>query len=129
MLTSSQGHDFLILGRSPAVANPFAIPVRRYNDATDRATLNFNNPTRRDTTMLPGNGWVVVAFQTDNPGAWLFHCHIAWHVSQGLSVQFLERVQEIPGTVAIGEIEPVCEQWTTYYSTSPHKQFDSGLRV
>ncbi|KAK4448793.1 laccase [Podospora aff. communis PSN243] len=123
------GHDFLILGRSPAVANPFAIPVRRYNDATDRATLNFNNPTRRDTTMLPGNGWVVVAFRTDNPGAWLFHCHIAWHVSQGLSVQFLERVQEIPGSVSIGDIEPVCEQWTAYYSTSPHKQFDSGLRV
>ncbi|KAK0650008.1 laccase [Cercophora newfieldiana] len=122
------GHDFLVLGRSPAVANPFAIPVRRYNDTADRASLNFNNPTRRDTTMLPGNGWVVVAFRSDNPGAWLFHCHIAWHVSQGLSVQFLERVQDIPGTVPINAIEPVCSQWTAYYETSPYKQFDSGLR-
>jgi len=122
------GHDFLVLGRSPAVANPFAIAARRYNDATDRATLNFDNPTRRDTTMLPGNGWVVVAFRSDNPGAWLFHCHIAWHVSQGLSVQFLERVQDIPGTVPLGAIEPVCSLWTAYYETSPYKQFDSGLR-
>jgi hypothetical protein len=57
------GHDFLILGRSPALANPFSVSPRRYNDATDRSSLKFTNPTRRDTTMLPGNGWVVVAFR------------------------------------------------------------------
>lgn len=124
------GHDFLILGRSPALANPFASGgPRLFNPATDTATLNFDNPTRRDTTMLPGNGWAVVAFRSDNPGAWLFHCHIAWHVSQGLSIQFLERLQEIPATVPLGAIEPNCAAWTTYYETSPHKQFDSGLRT
>lgn len=41
--------------------------------------------------MLPAGGWLVLAFETDNPGAWLMHCHIAWHVSEGLAVQFLER--------------------------------------
>jgi FtsP/CotA-like multicopper oxidase with cupredoxin domain len=122
------GHDFLILGRSPALANPFPVPPRRFNPATDTATLDFNNPTRRDTTMLPGNGWLVVAFRSDNPGAWLFHCHIAWHVSQGLSVQFLERVQDIPATVPLNAIEPNCQRWTDYYATSEFKQFDSGLR-
>jgi FtsP/CotA-like multicopper oxidase with cupredoxin domain len=44
----------------------------------DGPTLKGNNPTRRDTTMLPAWGWVVVAFKTGNPGAWLFHCHVAW---------------------------------------------------
>ncbi|KAK5658990.1 hypothetical protein OQA88_1076 [Cercophora sp. LCS_1] len=122
------GHDFLILGRSPALDNPFSVGPRRFNAATDTASLDFTNPTRRDTTMLPGNGWVAVAFRTDNPGAWLFHCHIAWHVSQGLSVQFLERVQDIPQTVPLNSIEPICSQWTTYYETSPYKQWDSGLR-
>ncbi|KAK0653156.1 laccase [Cercophora newfieldiana] len=120
------GHDFLILGRSPALAAPFGAP-RRFNAATDTALLDFTNPTRRDTTMLPGNGWLVVAFRSDNPGAWLFHCHIAWHVSQGLSVQFLERVQDIPRTVPLNAIEPNCAAWTQYYDTSPFKQFDSGL--
>ncbi|KAK4446663.1 laccase [Podospora aff. communis PSN243] len=120
------GHDFLILGRSPALANPFPVQ-RRFNPATDTALLDFTNPTRRDTTMLPGNGWLVVAFRSDNPGAWLFHCHIAWHVSQGLSVQFLERVQDIPQTVPLNAIEPNCQRWTDYYATSPFKQFDSGL--
>jgi FtsP/CotA-like multicopper oxidase with cupredoxin domain len=124
------GHDFLILGRSPAVAQPLSLPgPRRFNPATDTATLDFTNPTRRDTTMLPGNGWLVVAFRSDNPGAWLFHCHIAWHVSQGLSIQFLERVQDIPRTVPLGAIEPICSLWTAYYNASPFKQFDSGLKM
>jgi FtsP/CotA-like multicopper oxidase with cupredoxin domain len=26
--------------------------------------------------MLPGGGWLVIGFITDNPGAWLMHCHI-----------------------------------------------------
>jgi FtsP/CotA-like multicopper oxidase with cupredoxin domain len=26
--------------------------------------------------MLPPGGWLVIAFQTNNPGAWLMHCHI-----------------------------------------------------
>lgn len=26
--------------------------------------------------MLPAGGYLVMAFITDNPGAWLMHCHI-----------------------------------------------------
>ena len=26
----------------------------------------------------------------DNPGVWMFHCHIDWHLSQGLSLLFIE---------------------------------------
>lgn len=59
------GHDFWILGTG----------VGQFSDVGISA-LNFENPTRRDTEMLPAGGWLVVAFNTDNPGAWLFHCHI-----------------------------------------------------
>ena len=24
--------------------------------------------------MMPQNGWLVIAFETNNPGAWLTHC-------------------------------------------------------
>ena len=47
------------------------------------------DPVLRDTvTLIPdevtvdpvkGCGWVVIRFVADNPGAWGFHCHIAWH--------------------------------------------------
>lgn len=35
--------------------------------------LNFENPPRRDTAMLPAGGWLVFAFETNNPGAWIMH--------------------------------------------------------
>lgn len=77
------GHDILILGASPALASPInpANRLRPYNPSVDGPTLKGNNPTRRDTTMLPAWGWLAVAFRTNNPGAWLMHCHIAWLVA------------------------------------------------
>jgi FtsP/CotA-like multicopper oxidase with cupredoxin domain len=62
------GHDFYLLGASAANAGQFT--------TADIAGLNFENPTRRDVAMLPPGGWLVIAFQTNNPGAWLMHCHI-----------------------------------------------------
>lgn len=43
------------IGASPPIADPLAAgqKLRPYNAGTDQATLNGNNPTRRDTTMLP----------------------------------------------------------------------------
>ncbi|KAL1902233.1 hypothetical protein Sste5346_001209 [Sporothrix stenoceras] len=124
------GHDILILGASPALAQPLAPgnTLRAYNPATDAVTLRGNNPTRRDTTMLPAWGWLVVAFQTNNPGAWLFHCHVAWHVSQGLSVQFLEQLSAIPTKVDLSSINSQCNTWGAYYpANDPFHQDDSGV--
>jgi len=124
------GHDFLILGQSASLANPLSntSAPAPFNPATDSASLNFNNPTRRDSTMLPGFGWLVVAFRSDNPGSWLFHCHIAWHVSQGLSVQFLERVNDIPSSMDLNVLNENCANWRNYFpSRDPFKQVDSGL--
>ena len=124
------GHDVLVLGASPAIADPLSpgYTLRAYDAASDAATLNGNNPTRRDTTMLPAWGWLAVAFETNNPGAWLFHCHVAWHVSQGLSVQFLEQLDAIPGAVDLSSINEQCDSWNAYYpSSDPFTQGDSGI--
>lgn len=42
-------------------------------------------PMRRDTLVVYPNGNIVLRFRADNPGIWLFHCHIEWHVASGLS--------------------------------------------
>ncbi|KAK0377236.1 multicopper oxidase [Colletotrichum limetticola] len=121
------GHDFYILGHSEPASSGRGDGVR-FNAQTDVSKLNFKNPTRRDVTTLPGRGWLVVAFKTDNPGAWLFHCHIAWHVSQGLSVQFLEQTDKIMDTVRAQDMDDMCNQWQTYSKKAPYPQTDSGLR-
>jgi len=119
------GHDFYILGHSDPTAG--VGNGQGFNPQTDTSKLNFKNPTRRDVTTLPGRGWLVVAFKTDNPGAWLFHCHIAWHVSQGLSVQFLERTSDIVNTVKIDAIDDMCSQWNSYSKNAQFQQSDSGI--
>lgn len=53
------GHDFLVLGSSD---------TGKFNPATDKSKLNFNNPVRRDVAMLPG-GWLVIAHQI-NVSTW-----------------------------------------------------------
>ena len=63
------GHDFYVLGTGSGVFNGDASP------------LKYTNPTRRDVATLPRHGWLVLAFITDNPGAWLMHCHIVSHLS------------------------------------------------
>lgn len=52
------GHDFYILGVGDGTFS-------------DASTLTYSQPTRRDVAMLPALGYLVIAFQTDNPGAWL----------------------------------------------------------
>ncbi|KAM7192443.1 putative laccase precursor [Rhypophila sp. PSN 637] len=124
------GHDILLLGASPALANPISPQnrLRVYNPSTDGPTLKGNNPTRRDTTMLPAWGWLAVAYRTNNPGAWLFHCHVAWHVSQGFSVQYLEQLSAIPTTMDLNTLTANCNNWDAYYpANAPFHQDDSGI--
>lgn len=70
------GHDFAILAQNTTAYDPVNTP----------ATFNFKNPPRRDVALLPGNGYLAIAFKPDNPGVWLLHCHIAWHSSSGMTV-------------------------------------------
>ena len=45
---------------------------------------------RRDTVLVRPNGNLVLRFRADNPGVWLFHCHIEWHVASGLVATLIE---------------------------------------
>lgn len=54
------GHDFFVLAQGTGTYS-------------SDVTLNLDNPPRRDTAMLPGSGYLVIAFETDNPGVWLMH--------------------------------------------------------
>jgi FtsP/CotA-like multicopper oxidase with cupredoxin domain len=47
-----------------------------------------DRPTRhrewRDTVMIGPRGSAEVAFVADNPGEWMFHCHILEHAAGGM---------------------------------------------
>ncbi|KAK4376120.1 hypothetical protein RND71_006797 [Anisodus tanguticus] len=60
-----------------------------FNAQTDTATFNLNDPPLRNTIDVPVGGWAVIRFVADNPGVWLFHCHIDSHLSWGLAMSFI----------------------------------------
>jgi manganese oxidase len=43
---------------------------------------------RTDVLSLPFMGMVVANMVPDNPGTWLFHCHVSFHNSAGMAVRY-----------------------------------------
>lgn len=124
------GHDFSVLGQGDGLFTA---------DLVD--TLNFDNPIRRDTAMLRGaaspaatsGGYTVIGFETDNPGAWLMHCHIAWHVDGGLALQWIERPDDVQASTYTSKqsFKDECSSYTSYEAANPSgKKFsgNSGLK-
>jgi FtsP/CotA-like multicopper oxidase with cupredoxin domain len=38
----------------------------------------------RDTVLVPPMTTVTIAFDADNPGRWVFHCHNLYHMESGM---------------------------------------------
>jgi iron transport multicopper oxidase len=38
---------------------------------------------KRDTVTTPASGYLVIRFKADNPGVWMFHCHMEFHGTNG----------------------------------------------
>lgn len=110
------GHDFWVVAQSTGVF-----------DAADPG-FTTTNPPRRDVASLPGNGYLALAFKLDNPGTWLTHCHIAWHASEGFSLEFVEGETVIPSRIhsaAQMAIENTCSNWDAFDEV--YMQDDSGI--
>jgi hypothetical protein len=102
------GHDFAIVQESSSPFSP------------DIFSPNCDNPPRRDVVIVQGGGFAAIAFKTDNPGAWLMHCHIAFHASSGLALQIMERQADANGiwlpltSNALKEARRVCANWNSW---------------
>lgn len=58
------------------------------------------------------------------------HCHIAWHISGGLGMTFLERLSDYQAGLPQGDVDVLnkqCEAWNEYANNAPWPQADSGL--
>ncbi|KAI9710803.1 MAG: hypothetical protein M1812_007351 [Candelaria pacifica] len=94
-----------------------------------KTLINPQNPQRRDVQMLRPGGHIVLQFKTDNPGVWPLHCHIAWHLSAGLSVNILERPDDIRQMRIPGVVSETCGDWDRYSRGEVVDQIDSGFRI
>lgn len=98
------GHHFQVIDRAPT----YGLDFFALADNVDPSPYDPNNhtdfptyPARRDTVVVPPMGYVVLRFVADNPGVWLFHCHIDWHMESGLAMQFVTAPKELQETLEI----------------------------
>ena len=72
-----------------------------YTPEMNKLIRNVNNPCVRDTITVPGNGFTVIRFRADNPGIWMFHCHIEFHLQAGLAMIFVEAPDLIQSQIKV----------------------------
>ena len=84
MLTLAQGRSYLL-----ALTNDTAFhhPIHLHGHSF-RVLSRDGVPTRRrewqDTVLMDPRERVDIAFVADNPGDWMFHCHILEHQAAGM---------------------------------------------
>lgn len=94
------GHHFYILTIHQASIgwgsyNPFRDPYppglipnskEIPSDFNSETPYNLSRAILRDTVQIPSRGYAVLRFRADNPGIWMFHCHILWHLASGMAM-------------------------------------------
>ncbi|KXJ86106.1 Cupredoxin [Microdochium bolleyi] len=128
------GHSFQVLART---TKPFPAPGDTSEpsvwDAVDPAVM----PVRRDTVLVRSGAGVRIRFRSDNPGVWLFHCHMEWHAHSGLVATIIEAPLEIQRQGLLKELpvgtdsKRVCEKQDVRPAQEWHEivELKSGLSV
>lgn len=70
---------------------------------------NLDHAPLKDTVTVPDGGYTVVRFHANNPGYWLFHCHIEFHAEVGMSLIF--KVGEHKDMLPVPRNFPLCGNW------------------
>ncbi|KAJ2800930.1 ferroxidase fet3 [Coemansia guatemalensis] len=86
-------------GLNASIADVPVAPVRQFHNA----------PMRRDTLVTPVFEYVKIRFRADNPGVWMFHCHMDTHFAAGLAVTFIEAPDVLQQTQILPEdLQQMC---------------------
>ncbi|KAK3307155.1 laccase 2 [Chaetomium strumarium] len=131
------GHDFYVLATGPGNFTSSSSSSSSNNNNNNNnhnntaPQLQLANPRRRDTATWPARGYMVLAYKTNNPGTWLLHCHIAWHSSEALGLQMLERPGDMDLSAGgqVAGMRQLCGEWERWLSNHGDAivQEDAGI--
>ncbi|XP_029665989.1 laccase-like [Formica exsecta] len=102
------GYQFRVVAMEKIGSNITAAEVKEL----DRQGLINRTLTRaplKDTVTVPDGGYTIVRFHANNPGYWLFHCHIEFHAEIGMALIF--KVGEDEEMPPVPRNFPKCGDW------------------
>uniref|UniRef100_A0A182Q0P9 Uncharacterized protein n=1 Tax=Anopheles farauti TaxID=69004 RepID=A0A182Q0P9_9DIPT len=79
------GHAFRVVGMDRVSRNTTVEDIRRM-DEEGRLPRRLKRAPIKDTVTIPDGGYTIIRFIANNPGYWLFHCHIEFHAEIGMSL-------------------------------------------
>ncbi|KAL5621752.1 hypothetical protein BROUX41_006652 [Berkeleyomyces rouxiae] len=85
------GHHFQVVGRGAHGAGIF-------NGTLSQIPAS---PLYRDTVIVEGNSYVVIRYLAKRAGAWIFHCHMEWHVHMGGTATFVTAPLELQKSLVV----------------------------
>ena len=92
------GHAFQTVWRDRKYDADEGEGPHEFNDSDVTSYPQY--PMRRDTIYVNPQSNFVIRFKADNPGIWFFHCHIEWHMIQGLAIVLVEDPMTIQSTAS-----------------------------
>lgn len=79
-------HPFHLHGYSFDILKIGSLPAEEDEELRD---LDNTNPLRSDTIVVKSENYAVIRFRANNPGVWMFHCHVQWHLDSGLGLNII----------------------------------------
>ncbi|CAG8581131.1 12168_t:CDS:2 [Acaulospora colombiana] len=100
----------IILNNTERRTHPFHLASEEgsYSQPLSSLKYDFNNPVFRDTLTLKEQSLTAIRYYADNPGVWLIHCHIEWHVEMGMVAQLIESPSEFKKLTIPKDVLELC---------------------
>lgn len=91
-----------------------------YDAEKDVKTQNLKDPMEKDMVTIFRRSWVVIRFKVENPGTWIFHCHMEQHIPTGQVMAFNLLPSKQPPIPADVPTEGPCSVWSGSNAPSRH---------
>ncbi|EEZ98364.1 laccase 1 isoform X1 [Tribolium castaneum] len=81
------GHSFRVVAMERVGSHVNVSEILKM-DQNGQIKRNLVDAPLKDTVTVPDGGFTIIRFKATNPGYWLFHCHIEFHVEVGMALVF-----------------------------------------
>ncbi|XP_061164932.1 uncharacterized protein LOC133173878 [Saccostrea echinata] len=116
------GYSYRVVGMDKLKRSTTLQEVKKLNEAGN-ISRNLNMSVKKDTVTVPNGGYTILRIHATNPGFWFFHCHIDFHVEEGMGI--ILQVGEISQMPKPPYNFPRCGNWK--YTT--HVKEETGCPV
>ncbi|GAB6033503.1 hypothetical protein CHUAL_013382 [Chamberlinius hualienensis] len=82
------GFRFYVLAQGTLPPGENTVENFKQLDSEGQIARKLTNPVLKDTVGVLRGGYAIIRFKADNPGFWVFHCHVAFHLEAGMGLVF-----------------------------------------